>query len=152
VEVEALRAIPLPRSAYYPKRRRYRADRILEFLRQRFEREAPEVRVLALTAVDISTTKGPHPDWGVFGLGDLGGRAAVISLFRLRRRVRSRAHFSFRVVTTALHEVGHTLGLDHCREPRCVMLDAEGSIASTDHSDGHLGRDCRARIERALSP
>ena len=148
VAVERIDGVPLPRSAYYPPRRRYRADRLLEHLNERLSGEPPTTRVLGLTSVDISTTKPPHRDWGVFGLGELGGQSCVISTFRLRRRARDDDHVRFRVVTTAVHEVGHTLGLEHCTEPRCVMRDAEGSIATVDSSTGDLGPECRAELDR----
>ena len=148
VEVERIDGVPLPRSAYYAPRRRYRADRLLWHLNDRLSGEPPTTRVLGLTSVDISTTKPPHRDWGVFGLGELGGRSCVISTFRLGRRARDEAHLRFRVVTTAVHEVGHTLGLEHCTEPRCLMRDAEGSIATVDSSTGDLGPECRAELDR----
>ena len=72
----------------------------------------------------------------------------MISTFRLRRRARDADHVEFRVVTTAVHEVGHTLGLEHCTEPVCVMRDAEGSIRTVDTSDGHIGPQCRAELDR----
>jgi len=149
VDVERIEAVPLPESAWYPARRRYRADRLLDFLRDHLDGEPSTTRVIGLTAVDISTTKGRHEDWGVFGLGDIGGRACVISSFRLSERGRRHDELvTFRVVTTAVHEVGHTLGLPHCNDPRGVMRDAEGSIRTVDTSDGHLGPICRERIER----
>jgi archaemetzincin len=147
VEVERLRARVLPARAYYPSRRRYRAEKLLSFLHASIPRTAPaRARILGLTAVDISTTKDRNVDWGIFGLGDIGGRAAVISSFRLRRNARDPAHVASRVRSTAVHEVGHTLGLDHCHEPRCVMLDAEGSIRNTDSGTGHLGAKCRRKL------
>ena len=146
VTVRRIDAVPLPPSAYYAPRHRYRADRLLELLHS-IVPGPPGQRVLAITDVDISTTKGKVYDWGVFGLGELGGRSCVISIRRLRRGARSPSHLEFRVVTTAIHEVGHTLGLPHCTEPRCVMLDAEGSIATTDSSSGHLGPGCRALLD-----
>ncbi|HJK95071.1 MAG TPA: matrixin family metalloprotease [Polyangiaceae bacterium LLY-WYZ-15_(1-7)] len=151
VRVERLPRRPLPRAAYYAPRRRYRADRLLDHLRPLLEGEPEAVKVLGFTTVDISTTAHGVRDWGVFGLGDLGGRSSVISTFRLRRRVRDAAHLRFRVVTTAIHEVGHTLGLDHCTEPRCLMNDAHGSIRPVDESTGHLGPACRAELEQ-LAP
>ncbi len=147
VVVERLPARRLPRSADYPPRRRYRADRLLDHLRGLLDGAPATTRVLGFTSVDISTTKPPHRDWGVFGLGELGGRACVISSFRLRRTARDDEHLRFRVVTTAVHEVGHTLGLAHCAEPRCVMNDAHGSIVTVDTSTGHLGPRCRAFVE-----
>lgn len=150
VEVERLPAQTLPEFAYYAPRKRYRADRLLDHLHQ-FGREGEgdrEVKILGLTGVDISTTKGKYKDWGIFGLGELGGTTSVISTHRLRRKARDAEHVRFRTTTTAVHEIGHTFGLDHCSESRCVMQDAEGGIANTDSSTGHLGSECRAELER----
>lgn len=147
VDVRRLAPLQLPQTAYYPARRRYRADRLLQFLGQQMQNQPPAMRVLGLTEVDISITKGRVQDWGIFGLGDLGGRSAVISTFRLRPNARDDAHFRFRVVTTAVHEVGHTLGLDHCIEPTCLMRDADGGIEAVDTSTG-MAAECRAQLDR----
>ncbi|MEM9073260.1 MAG: matrixin family metalloprotease [Myxococcota bacterium] len=150
VAVEPLPSLPLPEDAYYPPRRRYRADKLLDHLRTHLRGEPNDVKVIGFTSVDISTSARGRFDWGIFGLGDLGGRASVISTFRLRRRARNDAHFRFRVVSTAIHEIGHTLGLAHCTEARCVMNDAHGTIATIDHSTGHLGPECRAEVNREV--
>ena len=138
----------LPQSAYYPPRRRYRADTLIDLLSEaaREDREHPEVRYLGLTSVDISTTKGRHKDWGIFGLAFSPGQGAVISSHRLKKKAKGREHVAFRVTNTAIHEVGHSLGLAHCAEPRCPMQDAEGSIANTDSSDQVLGPECAAQL------
>jgi archaemetzincin len=147
LEVVRLPPVPLPAQAYHQPRRRYRAEKLLVFLNGLLPRDAgPGARILGLTAADISTSKPPHADWGVFGLGEIGGRACVVSSFRLRRRARGPAQVAFRVRSTAVHEVGHTLGLPHCDEPRCVMLDAEGSIRNTDTGTGRLGPGCRRQL------
>ncbi len=152
VEVKRLGRKPLPKSAWYAPRRRYRADIILDHLPTLIPDEPPSTRILALTQKDISTTKGKFKDWGVFGLGNMPGQAAVVSGFRLRRKAKGSAHLRRRIVNTTIHEVGHMLGLDHCTEhdARCPMQDAEGSIANTDSSTGHLGPECRAELERVL--
>jgi archaemetzincin len=151
VRVERGEPMPLPQAAYHPPRRRYRADKLLDHLLAALPDERDDVRALGLTTVDISTTKGGFADWGVFGLGFMPGRACVISSHRLRRGARDRQHLAFRVSTTALHEVGHTFGLDHCNEPRCPMQDAEGGIENTDASLAELGPRCRARLD-AMHP
>src|SRR5439155_13511886 len=129
---------PLPKEAYYPPRHRYRAERLLEFLEGIAKGEPPGTRILGMTDVDISTTKGKVSDWGVFGLGEIGRRNCVISVFRLKRNAKDAGHLAFRVSSTAVHEVGHTLGLPHCPTARCVMQDAEGSIQTTDTGTGKL--------------
>jgi len=140
--------VPLPQSAWYAPRKRYRADALLEFLATLIQDGAPaSTRMLGLTQVDISTTKEPHEDWGIFGLGQMPGQTAVVSMFRLKRKVRNREHLRFRVSIVALHEAGHTFGLDHCAEPRCPMQDAEGSIANTDSSAEVLGAECRGELD-----
>ncbi|MCA9660716.1 MAG: hypothetical protein KC486_20410 [Myxococcales bacterium] len=141
----------LPKAAYYPPRRRYRADTLIDLLSEAAtEDAAPGVRYLGLTSVDISTTKGKHRDWGIFGLAFCPGRGAVISSHRLRKGAKGREHFAFRVTNTAIHEVGHSLGLDHCDEPRCPMQDAEGSIETTDSSEQVLGPGCAAKLAELL--
>ena len=150
VEVRRHAVEPLPRSTYYKPRRRYRADKLLDHLETIAATQPASTRVLGLTEVDISTTKGEIKDWGVFGLGAMPGRSAVVSSFRLRRRAPP-PKVRFRVATVALHEVGHMFGLDHCEEPRCSMQDAHGSIENTDTSTGRLGPECEAEL-RAKAP
>ncbi len=152
VEVRRLERQPLPKAAWYAPRRRYRADKLLDFLPTLIPDEPESTRILGLTQKDISTTKGKFEDWGIFGLGNMPGQAAVISSFRLKRKAKGKAHLRKRVTNTAVHEVGHTLGLDHCTEhaQKCPMQDAEGGIANTDASTGHLGPQCRAELEREM--
>lgn len=151
VEVRRHAAVPLPREAWYAPRKRYRADTLLGYLGGLVADMPAGTRALGLTSVDISTTKDKFKDWGVFGLGELGGTAAVVSGFRLWRKTTDKQKIEWRVTNTAVHEVGHVLGLDHCEEPRCVMLDAEGGITNTDESNGGPGPSCAAKLER-LAP
>lgn len=148
VEVQRRSPMALPKSAWYAPRKRYRADALLEHLGEQVASERPGTRILGLTSVDISTRKGKIADWGVFGLGELGGTAAVVSGHRLWRKTKDPAKIAWRVTNTAVHELGHVLGLDHCEEPRCVMLDAEGGIDNTDDSTGTPGPGCTALLDQ----
>lgn len=145
VEVQVLDPVPLPASAWYEPRERYRADRLLGWL-EGVGQGAD--RVLGLTTQDISITKGSHADWGIFGYGQLGGRTCVVSTFRLRRGPAARELLLARLRKVVRHELGHTWGLPHCPTPRCVMEDYAGTIRSVDAEPGLLCVRCREALHR----
>lgn len=121
----------LPESAFYPPRGRYRAERLLDFLGPKLPPDGH--RILGLTGVDISTTKGSYVDWGVMGLANIEGTACVLSSFRCRRGAKNAEHALVRFAKTAVHELGHTFGLPHCPTRGCLMEDGKGSVFTTDH-------------------
>jgi archaemetzincin len=145
LELRVLPRVELPRSAYYPPRRRYRAERLLTFLERNGPKDAD--RILGLTAVDISTSKGKHYDWGILGLATIGGRTSVLSSFRCKRGTTTEAQVRARLGKVAVHEVGHTLGLQHCPTHGCLMEDARGTVTTTDREYDLCGR-CRQRLAK----
>lgn len=130
--------IPLPQSAYYLPRNRYRADSIINYL-DRFGNA--DTVVIGLTGVDISTTKGTIKDWGIMGLGFQPGNACVVSTYRL-----SKSNLSEQLFKIVLHELGHTQGLPHCRNKTCYMRNAEGG----NHLDEETGfcASCRSFLQK----
>ena len=145
IDVRVLACQELPKAAFYPPRKRYRAESLLVYLNQRMPQDG--WRVLGLTEVDISTTKDNIPDWGVMGLGELPGTATVISSFRCRKKARSQAHAVERLAKVAVHEIGHTLGLPHCPNQGCLMEDALGKVTTTDR-ERDFCQQCRAVAKR----
>jgi archaemetzincin len=105
----------MPAEAYYAPRKRYRADRIIRLLHNRSKNGEIYIGV---THSDISSTKGPNPDYGLMGLAVNPGKGAVVSDFRLKDKSK--------LSILALHEVGHTFGLPHCPNKGCYMQDAKG--------------------------
>ena len=112
------KSLPLPSAAYYPSRDRYRADSLIRYLSRL---GSTDTILVGLTDKDISTTKGQIRDWGVMGLGYCPGNACVISTYRL-----SKADLDSQFYKVVMHELGHTLGLPHCKDTTCFMRDAEG--------------------------
>ena len=145
-DVRVMRRVPLPAASYTKARRRWRAEKLLRFLRGAMP--ADGARILGLTAADISTTKGAFDDWGVMGLGEEPGVATVISSFRCRKKARDAAHARERLAKVAVHEIGHSLGLDHCPTRGCLMHDAEGKVVTVD-DEYDLCPRCRARAAAA---
>ena len=148
VKVKRLAKRALPKSAYYKPRRRYRAEKLLAYLESKVFPRSGCSRVIGLTSVDISTTKGEHKDWGIFGLAHLGGPSGVVSTFRLRRRA-NRRKLTVRAIKVVNHEIGHTLGSEHVDEKGCLMEDGAGTIKTVDGETGLLCPGTIKVIERA---
>jgi archaemetzincin len=143
VEVVVLERAALPRSAFYAPRKRYRAERLLQSLDQIVPKDG--YRILGVTDVDISTTKGAYADWGVMGLGSMDGRTCVLSSFRCRRGAKNVEHAVIRMGKTAVHEIGHTFGLPHCPSRGCLMEDGHGTVFTSDR-EYDLCSDSRLRL------
>lgn len=143
MDVILLPACPLPSSAWYAPRSRYRADKLLTHL---YPRSPGAFKIIGLTTKDISTTNGKIYDWGVFGIGSLDGKCCVVSTFRLGK---NDSLARIRMNKTIIHEIGHTLGLPHCPNLTCTMQDAEGSIKSMEREKGFCP-SCKAKIKNYL--
>jgi archaemetzincin len=141
--VSLLSAVPLPKPAFYPPRQRYRAEKLLSYLNGHIPEAG--LRVLGVTASDISTTKGSVFDWGILGLADMPGTSCVISSFRCKRRAAGPEHAMVRLGKTAVHELGHTFGLEHCASSGCLMEDAGGSVLTSDREYDFCPQ-CRSRL------
>ncbi len=125
--IELKKAIELPRFTFYPKRKRYRADSLINYL----SRNTNDGHItIGLTTKDISTNKGNIADWGVMGLGFCPGNACIVSTFRLAKDQKLMQLFK-----VAIHELGHTQGLPHCSVTSCFMRDAEGRNPTNEEKE-----------------
>jgi archaemetzincin len=146
LEVRTLGQRPLPDSAWYQPRRRYRAEKILAYLDAKVVPGSGCDIVMGFTAADISTTQRKHADWGMLGLAWIGGSAGVMSTYRLGRRVSRRAA-TVRAVKVMNHELGHALGSQHLGAAGCLMADLGGTVKTVDRASGLLCEDSRRAME-----
>lgn len=107
-----------PKESWYAPRKRYRADKLIDIMRSWTSKDTV---LIGLSEKDISHTKGNTYDYGIMGLGFCPGNACVVSTHRLNQ-TKLRSQF-FKL---ALHELGHTQGLPHCADLKCLMRDAKG--------------------------
>lgn len=107
--------LDMPETAYNLRRGKYVADDLLSFLTQ-FDGS----RVLGVIHRDMYRYVLDY----IRGFADLPGRVALISLARLYDTV-DRKLIRNRIRNLALHELGHTCGLEHCRQINCIMYSGK---------------------------
>lgn len=84
----------------------------------------------------------------VFGEATVGGPAAVISLHPLAHPDPER--HAARVLTSAVHELGHVAGLEHCAATDCAMYPSR-TTAETDEKGPGLCPACEERLRDLLA-
>ncbi|MGC8816677.1 MAG: archaemetzincin family Zn-dependent metalloprotease [Candidatus Hadarchaeum sp.] len=136
----------LPPNAYDAQRQQYRAETVLHYLLLRANKDSV---ILGIVNVDIYV---PELNF-VFGLSQLLGRGALVSIYRLNPAFYGQAPdpelFWIRAKKEAVHELGHVFGLDHCNNPRCVM-SFSNSILEVDRKSSEFCNRCRVRLFRCL--
>lgn len=144
-EAEIAGALPLPEDGWSRSRRQYLASALLALVPV----PARGDRALGIADVDLYA---PGLNF-VFGLADIGDRRAVISLARLRPEFYGSPPddtlFLQRAVKEAVHELGHTYGLGHCRDPRCIMFFSN-TLHDTDLKGPDFCAACREKVDRRI--
>jgi archaemetzincin len=143
VKVEEFPPLPLSPRHFQKERNQYLADGLLADLAPL----RPSGTVLGITGADLFSGRMNF----VFGVACTG--RALISTFRLRPEFYGNPPnlkvYRWRVMTEAIHELGHALGLPHCEYPGCVMYFSTW-IGDTDRKGPEFCFRCRKRIERLV--
>lgn len=134
--------LPKPDFAFNPHRGQYSAEEILRYLQiNRAE------RVLGVVDLDLYV---PHLNF-VFGLADQSGRRAIIALLRMHQNFyglpEDPGRFHQRSIKEAVYELGHTYGLRHCSDRRCVMAFSN-SLADTDYKGQVFCQNCQSQLTK----
>jgi archaemetzincin len=135
---------PVPSGAHDPAREQYRAEEFIELA----SRIGSGEKNIAITDHDLYYRRRNY----VFGLAYLSGNGSVISTYRLQTssdggfsNKPASEIFSDRVRKEVVHEIGHTLGLEHCDNSRCVM-NFSPTVREVDVKEENLCGSCQRMV------
>jgi archaemetzincin len=128
---------------YDSKRGQYLSSKLLARLKK--SGVAKDEKVLGIVDVDLYA---PGLNF-IFGQADIISGVAIISLCRLRQEFygspSDEALFPDRTIKEAVHELGHTFGLEHCKNAKCVM-HFSNSLPDTDWKQATFCSQCRPKL------
>jgi archaemetzincin len=128
-----------PAYAFDEKRGQFSSKKVLKRLNACCPRET--FKIIGVTRLDLYV---PILTF-VFGAAQMSGQCAVISTRRLDplyyQVPEDRDLLLERVKKTTVHEIGHSMGLIHCRDRRCVMFSST-RIEDTDFKRSEFCRTC----------
>lgn len=108
-----------PSSGYDSSRNQYNSSALLAELIATQPKDT--LRILGVADLDLFVPVLTF----VFGEAQLNGPAAVVSIHRLKNQFyglpKDERLLQERLEKEAIHELGHTFGLLHCRDDSCVM-------------------------------
>jgi archaemetzincin len=136
--------MPEPDYAFNKKRKQYLSTSILMILMEQKEYTHYK-KILGMVDHDLYV-----PDLN-FVFGEASQKAAVISITRLRQEFynlpQDQTLFYKRVLTEAIHELGHTCGLGHCGNPRCVMFFSN-NLMDTNGKGSEFCPICKDKLNK----
>ncbi len=107
-------------------------------------------KILGVTVYDLFT---PILTF-LFGEAELGVRTAVFSTYRFEDKryglPENKVMLEERILKEAIHELGHTFGMRHCKNYDCVMHSST-SIEEFDFKTAKFCADCNAVLDNKMT-
>lgn len=135
----------IPSGSYDSSRDQYRAEDFIELASRVGEAD----KNIAITVKDLFYRRRNY----VFGLAYLDGNASVVSTYRLQTssdggfsNKSANEIFADRVRKEVIHEMGHTFGLEHCDNHRCVM-NFSPTVREVDRKEENLCGSCHRSLD-----
>ncbi len=148
-QVKVLDKINIGNNFYNSSRNQYNANKILNFVISDLGLSDSRDIFLSVFNKDLYTSSLNF----VFGLAGQYPRACIISVCRLNPEFyecketkddKNHLYFS-RIKKEAIHEIGHTIGLEHCNNPNCVMYFSN-TLEDTDNKEDKFCDNCKKFI------
>jgi archaemetzincin len=121
---------------------KYDAIKILNTIEEKYPNT--QHKVLLLTNYNICTDRTlngvTHKNWGIFGMAKLGKKPCVVSTHNMGKNNKDR------LIKVSIHETGHSLGVPHCKNTKCVMTDAKGKGSTVDNATIWMCEGCKSKI------
>jgi archaemetzincin len=146
--VQRLPEMAFPEDVYDASRGQYKSVDLMKLLAR--SRPAGAARMIGVTEGDLAIPTLTF----VFGQAQLDGPVAIVSLARLRQEFyglpADETALHERVTKEVLHELGHTFGLTHCPDPKCIMSLAT-HIGFVDHKEERYCARCGEQVAKKIS-
>jgi archaemetzincin len=162
-ETRVLYRISIPDDSYDQSIKQHNAESILDHLSKKLSLK--NIRDINIAVLDLDIFV-PRLNF-VFGLAVNFPRICLISTARLnplfysdlksRPRWKSRVIylskedrkiFNERILKEAVHEIGHTLGLGHCPDYKCVMYFSN-TLLDTDKKSSNFCTNCKNLLKKS---
>ena len=137
-------SIEIPQRAYNRLRDQYNGSVLLELLpAHAIIRKGQIPRTLGITPVNLYV-EGLN---FIFGLSEINGLRCIVSTYMLLST--DDTLYLSRVLKEVVHELGHTFGLRHCRDAKCVM-HFSNTLMDTDIKSHEFCKDCMKKVRKKL--
>jgi len=142
-----LKKIDIPEQTFDSKRSQYSSTQILKNILELTPENA--IKIIGLTSADLYIPVLTF----VFGQAQLNGKASLVSVHRLRQEYYglppNDSILLERLGKEAVHELGHTFGMVHCWDKRCVM-HFSNSIREIDVKEDKFCESCSRILSSKL--